>query len=209
LVYCSGKPKLILVLFSGSRSGGSDGDEGRSVALDGSGNTYVTGLFFETVDFDPGPGQDNHTSNGSGDVFLSKFNLNGESLWTQTWGGSTWDRGRSVDLDGSGNAFVTGSFTGKVDFDPSNEVDFHISNGNHDVFLSKFDSSGSFIWAPTWGGQDWDTAHSVAIDGLGNAYVTGYFKSTVDFNPGPSEDFLTANGDFDVFLSKFHPDGCW
>ena len=127
-----------------------------------------------------------------------------------SWGGSDdWDEGRGVGVDGSGNVYVTGWFWGTVDFDPGSGVDNHTSNGEHDVFLNKFDSSGAFNWARTWGGSEWDDGHGVAVEGSGNVYVTGYFQWTVDFDTGSGVDSHTSNGNGDVFLSKFPPDGNW
>jgi hypothetical protein len=180
--------------------GGSDHDSGNGVAADGSGNVYVTGYFRGTVDFDPGGG-DLHTSNGPYDVFLSKFDPFGNFEWTRTWGGSAWDIGCGVASDGSGNVYITGNFGSTVDFDPGGG-DPHICNGGYDVFLSKFDSSGNFEWARTWGGSDTDLGCGVAADGSGNVYITGSFLSTVDFYPGGGDPH-TSNGGADVFLSKF------
>ena len=186
--------------------GGSAYDRGNGVAADGSGNVYVTGLFQKTVDFDPGGGTDYHTSNGEGDVFLSKFDSTGNFEWARTWGGSDYDIGSAVAADGSENVYVTGRFQGTVDFDPDGG-DSHTSNGDRDVFLSKFDSSGNFKWARTWGGPYYDIGYGVAADGSGNVYTTGYFQGTVDFDPGGGIDNHTSNGDFEVFLSKFDSSG--
>jgi hypothetical protein len=168
---------------------------------------YVTGYFEGTADFDPGPGVDSHTSNGWEDAFLSKFDSSGSFQWAKTWGGSDDDNGLDVAVDGSGNVYVTGSFEGTADFDPDPGVDNHTSNGEYDVFLAKFDSSGSFQWAKTWGGTGEDDGYAVAVDGSGNVYVTSYFEDTVDFDPGPGVDFHTSNGYYDVFLSKFDSSG--
>jgi len=188
--------------------GGNEWDEGNAVAIDGSGNAYVAGIFWDTVDFDPGFGVDEHTSNGEDDIFLSKFDSNGEFLWARTWGGYSYDRGYGVAIDGSGNAYVSGDFCGTVDFDPGPGVDEHISDDHiskafWDASLSKFDSNGGFLWARTWGGDLDDHGYGVAIDGSGNAYVTGSFRDTADFDPGPGVDLHTTNGGGDVFLSKF------
>ncbi len=189
--------------------GGSNYDEGNAVAVDGSGNGYVTGSFSSTVDFDPGSAVDNHTSNGDGDVFLSTFDPSGAIKWARTWGGSNGDYGVGVAVDGSGNVYVTGYFRGTVDFDPGSGVDSHASNGYEDVFLSKFDSSGAFNWARTWGGSSayYDQGLGVAVDGSGNVYVTGWFGSVVDFDPGSGVDNHTSNEGQDVFLSKFDSSG--
>ncbi len=186
--------------------GGIDLDRSYGVAVDDSGNVYVTGRFNNTVEFDP-DGGDPHTSNGGSDVFLSKFDSSGNFEWARTWGGSEWDCGYEVAADGAGNVFVTGEFRGTVDFDPDGDIDEHTSNGWPDVFLSKFDSSGNFEWARTWGGSWVDLGFGVAVDGSGNVYVTGFFWYTVDFDPGGGWDYHTSNGQEDVFLSKFDSSG--
>ena len=187
--------------------GGDGGDDGDGVAVDQSGNIYVAGSFMSTVDFDPGGGVDNHISTGVIDVFLSKFDSSGTFLWARTWGGSGWDEGYGVDVDDTGNVYVTGYFNETVDFDPGSGTDNHTSGGWEDVFLSKFDPSGSFLWARTWGGSTLDEGYSVAADGSGNAYVTGCFNDTVDFDPASGIDNRSSHGGADIFLSKFGPSG--
>jgi hypothetical protein len=187
--------------------GGSGGDCGSAVAIDGSGNVFVEGLFCNTVDFDPGAGLDSHTSNGGSDYFLSKFDPNGNFVWARTWGGLDDDPGCGVAVDGSGNAYVAGWFCNTVDFDPGQDVDNHTSNGNTDAFLSKFDPNGNFLWARTWGGSSGDGGNSLAIGDSGNVYVTGAFKFTVDFDPGVGVDNQEADGFGNAFLSKFDENG--
>jgi hypothetical protein len=176
---------------------------GKGVVVDSSGNVYVTGLFGTSVDFDPGPGVESHTSNGDYDVFLSKFDSSGDFLWAKTWGGNYKDCSYGVAGDGTGSVFVTGSIGSTADFDPGSGVDNH-SGG---AFLSKFDSSGNFIWAKTWGGSGGENANGVATDSTGSAYVTGYFSGTVDFDPGSGADNHTSNGESDAFLCKFDSSG--
>ena len=184
--------------------GGSDTDWSCGLSADESGNVYVTGIYTGTAEFDPGGG-DPHTSNGWTDVFLSKFDSSGNFEWARTWGGPGWDWGAGVVADGSGNVYVTGYFQGAVDFEPGGG-DPHTGDGANDVFLSKFDSSGNFQWARTWGGPSWDWGVGVVADGSGNAYVTGYFQGIVNFDPGGG-DPRTSNGKGDVFLSKFDSSG--
>jgi len=189
--------------------GGVNLDKGYGVAIDGSGNAYITGYFQSTVDFDPGAGVDEHAANGYNDIFLSKVDSNGEFQWARTWGGVNDDQGGGVAIDGSGNAYVTGTFFDAIDFDPGPGVDEHAANGYNDIFLTKFDSNGGFLWARTWGWDNMDEGNGVATDGSGNAYITGNFCGDVDFDPGPAVDEHTSNGNYDIFLSKFPPDGNW
>jgi len=191
--------------------GGGGYDFGWDIAADSFSNVYVTGdFYFSTVDFDPGSNEDWHAPIGGADIFLSKFDSSGNYLWARTWGGAGSDRGRGVAVDGSNDVFVTGYFySSTVDFDPGFDEDWHTSNGLDDIFLNKFSSLGDFLWAKTWGGSSYDDSYGVATDNSDNAYVTGNFQGTVDFDPGPGEDNHTSNGSFDAFLSKFLPDGSW
>jgi hypothetical protein len=184
--------------------GGAHEDVAELLALDPSGNVYVTGCFNDIVDFDPGSGVDNHTSHWICDGFLSKFDSSGDFLWARTWGSGESFRTQSVAADASGNACVAGWFDGTADFDPGSGVDNHTSNGLADAFLTELDPSGDFLWACTWGGAGhYDEALSVAIDASGNAYVAGHFSGTVDFDPGGGVDDHSSNASYDAFLSKF------
>jgi hypothetical protein len=186
--------------------GGIGQDYVTGIMVDEAGNVYVTGHFQGTVDFDPGSAIDNHTSNGeSVDIFLSKFDSNGNYQWNRTWGGDNYDYGNDLILDGSGNLFVTGRYFGPVDFDPGSGIDVHDGEG---AFLSKFDSSGNYQWARTWGGSNYDTGNGVGVDASGNAYVLGEFYGTVDFDPGITVDYHDAGwASSDIFLTKYDSSG--
>jgi hypothetical protein len=187
--------------------GDFDWDEAESLAVDSSGNAYVAGYFMLTVDFDPGPGVDNHTSNGDRDAFLVKFGPNGDFMWARTWGGKEPESHNCITGGPSGSLYVSGYFEGTIDFDPGSGVDDHTSNGDVDAYLSSFDADGNFLWARTWGGTGMDVADSVASDLSDNVYVFGRFQDTVDFDPGPGIDNHTSNGDRDFYLSKFDSTG--
>ena len=191
--------------------GGAINNVGYSAAVDASGNVYVAGYFAGTADFDPGPGpEDNHTSRGMLDIFLTKINSDGTYGWTKTMGGASLDYGRSAAVDGSGNVYVTGSFYLTVDFDPGLGTDNHTSAGGDDIFLTKINSDGTYGWTKTMGGASYDSGHSAAVDASGNVYVTGYFQGTVDFDPGPgTEDSHTSAGRYDIFLTKINSDGTY
>jgi len=147
-------------------------DEGLGITVDGAGNPSVTGYFGGTADFDPGSGVDNHTAEQDA-VFLSVFDSSGNFNWARTWGEHAGDWGYGIGLDESGSVYVTGLFSYTVDFDPGSGIDDHVSNGDADIFLTKFDSSGDYQWARTWGTTGWDGGLGAAVDGSGNAYVSG------------------------------------
>src|SRR5258705_170803 len=111
-------------------------------------------------------------------------------------GGTGDEGGFSIALDpaGSGDAYTTGDFTGTADFDPGAGV-FNLSSaGGHDIFISKLDGSGNFVWAKRIGGTGDEYGESVTIDyaGSGNVYTTGYFDGTADFDPGVGIFNLTS-----------------
>jgi hypothetical protein len=173
------------------------------IAIDDSGSVFLTGSFVETIDFDPGVLSDEHTSEGFQDIYLMKLNPYGDFLWAATWGGDWSDKGFGVATDSYGNVYVSGEFTGTVDFDPGPSVESHSAIDGTDAFLCRFDPMGNFIWARTWGGIDFDSAYRVAADDSANIYVTGQFQDEVDFNPGLSTDNQASNGSSDIFLARY------
>ena len=181
---------------------------GKGVAVDSDGNSFVTGKFMGTIDFDPDPvDEEFHTSIGHYDVYVCKYNINGDFLWARTWGGSLGDYNRGVDVDNDGNVYIPGYFSNSVDFDPDPvDTDIHSSNGNTDAFISKFDPDGDFLWAKTWGAARSEDAYGAETDDMGNIYVTGQYQQSVNFNPDGTE-YRSSNGGNDVYLSKFDSSG--
>lgn len=173
-----------------------------SAACDDWGNIYVTGYFWLYADMDPGPGEENVTGQMD-DVFLSKFDPDGNFIWTRTWGGYDWNEGTTVVVDGSGNVLVLAKGPGPVDMDPGPGEDIYDGR----LMLSKFDPDGNYIWGCAWNANVFEEYKSLTLDKNGNAYVTGYFSGQVDLDPGPGEVYRTATGSRDVFLSKFNSDG--
>jgi hypothetical protein len=163
------------------------------LSVDGAGNQYIAGYFQGEADFDPGSGVDNHTSNGGYDMFLMKLDQSDNFLWARTWGGSDWDKAYQVKVDNSGNLYVTGEFTGIVDFDPGAGVDEETAQFGQDACLVKYNASGEYQYALTWGGNGDDSARGIAFDGSGNVFVTGWLNATVDLDPGPGE-FIASGG---------------
>lgn len=189
------------------RMGGTDGDVGHSIAVDASGNVYTTGDFWGTVDFNPGSGTFNLSSAGNDDIFISKLNASGNFVWAKRMGGTGFDVGQSIAVDASGNAYTTGFFRGTVDFDPGAGT-FNLSSaGSDDVFISKLDASGNLVWARRMGGTSFDAGNAIKVDASGNVYTTGYFRGTVDFDPGAGVVNLSSAGTDDVFVSKLDASG--
>jgi hypothetical protein len=186
--------------------GGTGADEGLDVVVDGTGNVFTTGTFEVTVDFDPGAGTANLTSAGNSDIFILKLDASGILVWARNQGGTGADVSTGIAVGASGDVFTTGNFSGTADFDPGGGV-FNLTNLSGSMFASKLDASGSLLWASAFGGAGTDQALSVALDMSDNAYVTGSFEGTADFDPGLGVTNLVSSGGTDVFLLKLDTSG--
>ncbi len=188
------------------------------VAYDPSGNVIVSGWFGGTVDFDPGLGIDNRVSQGSADIFVSKFSAQGVHLWTNTVGGTASDQPVALAVDHEGNICIAGWFDDTVDFDPSEDgVDIHTSVGGTDIFTSKYAPDGGYLWTIAVGNDSQDffgenLATGLAFDSLGNVFVVGSFIDFVDFDP--SEDGVDVHfantltkGARNTFITKYSSAG--
>ena len=187
--------------------GGANSDGAIILKIDANDNLYLSGWFSNSVDFDPGANTYNLTSNGLWDTFVLKLDSNGDFIWAKSYGNTSLDLVSDFELDNYGNIYLTGTFKNTVDFDPSSNVYNLISNGAWDAYVLKLDNNGDFVWAQNFGSSSYDKGRSVTIDDMGNIYLTGQFKQTVDFNFGPNINELTAVANYDGFILKLTGDG--
>ena len=184
--------------------GGHDYDRGTGIAVDGLGQAYVTGHTKSAWTFPVGPGYDTDY-NGYEDCFVVKLNAAGTALLYSTFlGGSDFNRGHGIAVDAMGQAYVTG-YTTAADFPagPGYDTDF---NGGWDAFVVKLNAAGTALLYSTFlGGGGDDTGSGIAVDGLGQAYVTGRTWS-FDFPAGPGYD-TDFNGYVDAFVVKLNAAG--
>jgi hypothetical protein len=188
--------------------GGVDDDAVYGITADDNG-VYVTGYFGSTVDFDP-VGVLSKTSAGSTDIFVAKYNpTNGSLMFVNTFGDVDGDYGTAITVN-NGSLYVTGGFSGDVDFDPSNSSsDFEVSWGDVDVFLAKYSTLGSYGWAIDVGSTTADEGRAVVTDGS-SVWVGGLFSET--FYPDPNDYSVTGDpvGLNDGFISQYDvADGSW
>lgn len=182
-------------------------DAGKSIAVDSLGNVYTIGFFQGTVDFNHGAGIFNLTANGEYDIFITKLDNKGNFIWAKRIGGINSQIGCSITIDTYGNIYTTGYFTGTVDFDPDFGTYNLSSFGSWDVFILKMNSDGHFIWAKQIGGASSDAGYYIAIDDSNNVYTTGRFSGDSDFDPSEDSCILSANTNWQVFISKLDSDG--
>ena len=185
-------------------AGGSGNDRAVDIGTDSSGNSYITGNFSETVNFGGG---DVTSAGNSDDIFVVKLDSDGNFQWVYTAGGTQYgtssttlkfDGGTGIDIDSSGNVYITGIFDTVVDFGGGN-----VSSSGKDIFVLKLDTDGNFQWVYNVLSSGNDDANSITTDPSGNTYTTGYFYNTADFGGGD----VTSNGYNDIFVVKLDSDG--
>lgn len=194
--------KLIYSTFLGGR----EKDIAYGIAMDDSGNVYVTGET-RSNNFPVTDGAFDVTYNTSGDAFIAKLNITGSSLLYSTFlGGDESERGYSIDIDDLGNAYVTGQTT-SFDFPTTSGAFDTTFNARNDVFVAKLNPTGSALAYGTFlGGDLQEKAYGISVDNEHSIYVTGY--STSETFPVTSNSIdTTHNGEQDVFVTKINPDG--
>jgi Beta-propeller repeat len=184
-------------------------DEGVSIAVDQLGNAYVAGST-DSPDFPTTAGAVDPSFNGFYDAFVTKLDATGATLLYSTYlGGSSYEAISGIAVDPVGNAYVTGT-TNSADF-PTTSGAFDTSyNGSDDVFVTKLDATGaSFLYSTYLGGSESETVLNIAgiaVDPVGNAYVTGSTNSA-DFPTTPGAFDTSYNGSGDVFVTKLDATG--
>ena len=193
-------PELIYSTYLG----GSNDDAAISVAMDGSGNAYVTG-YTSSTDFPTKNAFQKNYGGGQDDAFVTKIDSAGTSIVYSTYlGGSDIDQGNGIAVDSSGAAYITG-FTGSTDFPLMNPIQ-KTYGGGYDAFVTKLDATGSALVYSTYlGGNSTEQGRSITTDSVGNAYIAGETLST-DF---PTKNpFQASNaGGYDGFVTKINAKG--
>lgn len=167
------------------RIGGTNYDRPYAIDSDSNGDVYVAGDFRGSVDFNPGTGIVTRNTGGDNtDVFVLKLNSSGlYSNVVQIGTSSTGSGAYDLALDASNNVYITGAFSGTIDFNPGTGVDSRSSVGGNDIFTNSLTSSLVHRWVRTIGSTGSDFGKGVDVDGSGNTYTTGYFSGTMDVNP--------------------------
>lgn len=190
-------------------NGSNDESEGYVVAQDKLGNNYLTGLFWGTIDFDPGVGVFNMTGPvNTNSQFILKTDALGNFIWAQKIAGSPNTVPLSINVPASGNIYTTGFFTGTTDFDPG-ATTFNLTslNSTGNAFISKLDVSGNFKWAKQLKSTGPGFSYGIVCDTLENLYTCGSFQGVIDFDPSLSMVSYTTTGGEDMYILKLDSAG--
>ena len=176
-----------------AKSYGSDSfDIGYDIHNDNEGNTYVCGVFNNSVTFNTEAGDVTYESNGQTDIFITKHNSNGNIAWARRVGGANNDNAYAISTDAQGNVLVAGRFIGSVDFDPGagSEVNF---SGVNSYFLLKLNANGNFVWV-----NDQSSApgrvQSIAVDTSNNIFITGEFRGSMGYSASNGSFVTVTSG---------------
>jgi len=187
--------------------GGISDDYGTAITVDNDGNVYVTGIYQETVDFNPEGAPQTLTSYGAQDIFVLKLDSNGNFIWVKGIGGEGYEETNSIQVSSTGEIYISGYFYGEVDFDPS-ENEYKLSpTGIGDSFFVKLSSEGDLDWVKTIGGASAMALPSDIKLCNNQLYALGHFKKTVDFDPSVTGEHTITTQVFDIYLLKLDLSG--
>jgi hypothetical protein len=174
--------------------GGTAFDNGNGIAVDLSGNVYITGSFQGAADFGIG----NISSVGSADMFVAKYSVNGNLQWLQSGGGLSFDVGSDITIDSFGDIYVIGSYGSTATFGSASIT----SLGNSDVFLAKYSSTSTLQWVRSGGGSSDDSGRSIATDMSGNIFIVGFFNNSTTFTSN-----TVSGSNHSLYLTKYSRNG--
>jgi len=179
--------------------GGQSEDAANSVNLDASGNIFVSGSFTWKMTIGGQTLTAWASSSTDRDIFLAKLSPAGDPLWAKSFAGNISESPAGLAVDNSGNVLITGSFSYTLNV--GGTMLTSSTQGSPNGFLAKYSNAGSLAWVKRFGGPGNAESYSVSTDTGGNAFVTGTFSGTADFD-GQS---LTSAGGTDAFLLKLNP----
>jgi Secretion system C-terminal sorting domain len=169
------------------------------IKSDSFGMVYITGMFGDVMDMDPGPGTHLLGTSGLPTGFLAKYSPEGKLIWALGWIG----KGGTIEIDKQNNVVLAGAFSNKMTIGGIELT----SNGWDDIFLASFNPQGKTNWAFSLGGVEPDLPGGIAIGPAGGIYLCGRSKEAIDFDPGTGTFILTGLGLADGFFARYTPQG--
>jgi hypothetical protein len=178
-------------------TGGTGNERTNGVDLDGTGKVYVAGQYDGSTSF----GTINKTSAGAGDIFVAKYDpIISNWNWLQSAGGTGLDYAIDIAVDAIGTVYIAGNFSGTANFGSRSVTS---EGGFFEAFLAKYNTNGTIQWVKSVGGEDSDFSHGLALDNVGDIYLSGTFSDVATFG-----GFNKASkGGGDIFVAKYNGSG--
>ncbi len=177
-----------------------------SMAVENSGVVFLTGYFMGTIMYEKDSTNVLLNTKDEIELFILKIYSNGNFAWFIKLDDTAAVYANSISIDLFGNIITTGGFIGSTDFDPGAGTFIMTPTGREDIFISKLDSNGNFIWAKSIGSKHDEHGKIIQTDIYGNIYISGTFRDTIDFNPGLGVNYLMAT-DYDSYIVKLDAAG--
>lgn len=189
----------------GTYQGGSGDDSSRDLVLDDAGNAYIVGAS-NSMNAIATSGTHQTTLAGGFDVFVAKFDNDGQRQWGTYWGGTEQEFGQNIDLDPQGNVYITGATSSTVGVVTAGAAQETYGGGGNDGFVAKFDPDGILQWASYLGGPADEFSNALVADQAGNVFISGWTNSDSGISTPGAHQTNFGNSQ-DVFLSKYDTDG--
>ncbi len=189
--------------------GGSDNEVLNAVVSDADGNIFLTGVFYETTDLNPGNDVFSLEANGVGDAFITKLTGEGNFVWAGAISGPATEVGKDIIMDNNGDLIISGGWAQLADFDMGPD-EFLYNGGGSRTFINKIDTAGNFIWVNRYSTFISTSAREMVVDSDNNIYQTGSFGGVFDditVSTSIGNITLTTTGSSDAILSKINSDG--
>ncbi len=181
-----------------------DHSEGVGLVVDEFQNVYCTGNYFAPYKI----WSPNYYSNGYSDVFLMKFDIDGNEVWSKRFGGSMYDNAHNLAFLSDSQLVISGAYSNTVDFDPSDDTLIKVSQAENNAFLTVFSTEGDFIWVKTIDSPTNTVFRSLEIDKNHNIYTTTSFVDTLSLTvKGVNRKIIPLNGSRDVLILKIDQKG--
>jgi hypothetical protein len=195
------------VLWAQTSYDATGGTQAYGLSADQFGNAFMVGRFNGTsLQF--GSQTITNQRDGWNDIFIVKYDSSGNALWANDAGGSLDDYAGSVTVDAAGNSYVTGFYSSPTAVFGSQQLTNDTTDGSEDIFVAKYDPNGNLIWANGYGGDQNDVPDGVAVDSVGNVYITGYYYSPfINFGGQAITNFDNTGATDDIFVVMFDHNG--
>jgi hypothetical protein len=177
-----------------------------SLAIDNNNDIILSGFFADVVDFNPGPAVNALGATGFADQFILKLNSAGNFVWAKAFLGSDYINPYQLTTDANNNIFSSGTFYGTYDFDPGIGQTNLSASQTDDIYITKLNSNGDFIWAKKLGNNNYENVEGLVTDQAGNTYITATFIDTLDTDPGANIVNLITQNDA-ILILKLNSSG--
>ncbi|WP_425391248.1 PKD domain-containing protein [Ekhidna sp.] len=185
--------------------GGSGNEIGYDLVVNSQNEIVTTGALSSAADFDPGAGDATLTNGGDQDAYVAKYDSDGNYVWAFNLGTMGTTTGKSVSIDSEDNVIVSGDFQNTIDADPGAGTENLVSEGSYDIFLAKYSTGGSYIWANSIGSNSHEYSYEVEVDNEDYIYLAGQLANGADLDP--SAEIVTSY--LGKFLANYTSDGSY